>query len=301
MPKLVDPDEVRAAVEGQIIEIGRRDFRDGKPECPFGPRSDAAGNWRRGFESERVMLNASTSRPQRPVIRYPGGKWRQAPGIIALFPPHRCYVEPFGGAGSVLLRKPRAYAEIINDLNDEIVALYRVLRDPDQASELERRLRLTPFARSEFAAAYTPSGDPIETARRLIVRAAMSFGSNGQVAKEATGFRACSTRPGSTPAHDWASYPDVIARFTARLSGVVIESRPAIQVMEAHDAPDTLHYVDPPYLTETRGERGSKLYGRFEMTAEQHEELAECLRSLPRTEVLWLNPQACNQPQPALF
>src|ERR1041385_943962 len=95
-----------------------------------------------------------TSIPTRPVVRYHGGKWNLAPWIISHFPPHRIYVEPFGGAASVLLQKPRSYAEIYNDLDQEVVNVFRILRDRKAARELERLLRLTPFARDEFCHSY---------------------------------------------------------------------------------------------------------------------------------------------------
>lgn len=95
----------------------------------------------------------------RPVLRWLGGKWRLAPWIIEHFPPHRIYVEPFGGAASVLLRKARAYNEIYNDLDGELVNLFRVLRG-EHAGELLAQLRLTPYARAEYDLALEPAGDP---------------------------------------------------------------------------------------------------------------------------------------------
>src|SRR5438552_19126344 len=122
------------------------------------------------------MLVATAIAPRRPVLRYHGGKYRLGPWIAARLPEHRIYVEPYGGAASVLMRKPRSYGEIFNDTNGRVVSLFRVLRDPGQAAELERLLRLTPFSREEFEAGLEITDDPIEDARRLIARSFMGFG-----------------------------------------------------------------------------------------------------------------------------
>lgn len=145
--------------------------------------------------------------PTRPVLRWHGGKWLLAPWIISHFPAHDVYVEPFGGGGSVLMRKARAYAEIWNDLDGDVVNLFRVLRSSD-ADRLVAHLRLTPFAREGFVEAYGESQDPVERARRLIIRSFQGFGSDGHNGARITGFRANSSRSGTTPAHDWANYPD---------------------------------------------------------------------------------------------
>lgn len=222
--------------------------------------------------------------PQRPVLRYFGGKWLLAPWIISHFPAHRIYVEPFGGAASVLMRKVRSYAEIYNDLDGEIVNLFRILRDPERARALEGRLRLTPFARAEFDSAYEQPFDEIDQARLLIVRAFMGFGSDGHnIESGKTGFRANSNRSGTTPAHDWINWPDNIKAFTARLDGVVIENRDALDVMSQQDSPETLHFVDPPYVHETRG---AKHCYRFEMDTAAHERLCDFLKGLQGSVVL---------------
>lgn len=229
--------------------------------------------------------------PTRPALRYHGGKWLLAPWIIAQFPSHRVYVEPFGGAASILLRKDRSYAEIYNDLDGEVVGFFRVLRDRGAASDLQEMLRLTPFAREEFYQAYEPTDDPVERARRLVVRSFMGFGSDGFNSAIRTGFRAASNRSGTTPAHDWPNYVNAIPALIDRLSAVVIENRPAIEVMRQHDGPATLHYVDPPYMPEVRSQkskRGKIRYHayRHEMSAEDHLELLDALITLVGTVVV---------------
>ena len=265
----------------------------------------------------------------RPVLRYHGGKWLLADWIISNFPEHRVYVEPFGGAGSVLMQKERTYAEVYNDLDGEIVNVFKVLRDNDRASELERLISLTPFSRDEFTASYEPSQDAVEQARRTITRSFMGFGSAAATGF-GTGFRSNSNRSGTTPARDWANLPPRISEWSARLRGVVIENKDALDLMPQHDTPQTLFYVDPPYVLSTRKLANpycGKGY-RHEMDDEQHEALADTLHALngmvvlsgypcpiydslyqdwatkeraahadgarDRTEKLWLNPRAVN-------
>ncbi len=218
-------------------------------------------------------------RPRRPLVRYHGGKWKLAPWILEHIPPHHTYVEPFGGGGSVLLRKPRSYAEVYNDLDGEIVNVFRVARD--RGEDLRRVLELTPFARDEFVDSYQPSDDPLEQARRTIVRGFQGFGS-AAACGERSGFRASSSRSGTTPAHDWRNYPDAFVALVDRLRGVVIENRDARLVMAHHDSRRTVHYVDPPYVHATRylGNPHCKKGYRHELTDEQHVELAGFLHDL---------------------
>jgi DNA adenine methylase len=204
-----------------------------------------------------------------------------APWIISHFPKHRIYTEVYGGAASVLLRKPRAYAEVYNDLDGEIVNFFSVLRDSGQ--ELRSKLALTPFAREEFLDAYDPAEDPVEKARRTVIKSYMGFGSDS--IKRKSGFRSNSDRSGTTPAHDWANYGEKLDELVGRMQGVVIEQRPALQVLKSHDRPDALHYVDPPYLHSTRTGVKNKAY-RFEMTDRDHIELSRLLHRLKGSVVI---------------
>ena len=231
-----------------------------------------------GFSPDRRNMA-----PNRPIVRYHGGKWRLAPWILGYLPAHRVYVEPFGGGASVLLQKPRSYAEIYNDRDREIVNLFRVARDHGEA--LVRALELTPFARDEFADAYVAAGDPIEQARRTLIRSFQGFGSAG-ASGQVTGFRANSDRSGSTPSHDWMHFPAHLRTVVERLRGVVIENRDALDVMRQHDGPDTVHYVDPPYVHGTRHMRARSPAYRHELSDLEHRALADCLATLRGTVIL---------------
>jgi len=271
-----------------------------------------------------VPITQPNDRPTRALLRYFGGKWAIAPWVLSHFPPHRLYVEPFGGAASVLLRKPRSRIEIYNDLDQEIVSLFQIVQDPATCQALIRRLRRTPYSRRIFEQAFQPSPHPIIRAQRAITRAYQSFHHEALFNPKKTTFADAKHRTAThCKAREWASYPRTLATVSRRLQGVILECRPAQQVIRAQDTPDTLFFIDPPYLPTTRTKSGY----RHEMTETEHITLLAQLREVkgmvvlagypsdlydqtlhdwhrierphhaagsrrPRTEVLWLSPAA---------
>lgn len=267
---------------------------------------------------------------RRPVLRWLGGKFRLAPWIIAHFPEHDQYVEPYGGGGSVLLQKPRVYNETFNDLDGEIVNMFRVLRGPE-GPELLRQLALTPYARAEYELALEVTEDPLERARRLIVRSHMAHGTGGARLDRPTGFRINGTSGTTNVAGEWAALPAALDFVRDRMAGVAIEQKPARELIESFNDPKVLIYLDPPYMPETRSTKSRKPGERyhtyaFELTEADHHELltqiaaseamivisgypteaydkalkgwtirdkaARAHRNSPRTERLWINPRA---------
>ncbi|WP_339416081.1 MULTISPECIES: DNA adenine methylase [unclassified Pseudomonas] len=212
-----------------------------------------------------------------PVIRYHGGKFRLAPWVLQHFPAHTCYVESFGGAAGVLMQKARSYAEVYNDMDGDIVNLFRVFQAEQSRNALAEQLVLTPYSREEFELAWEPTDNLVERARRTIIRAQMGFGSAGAT-KGVTGFRIDTKRKYGTAQSLWTKYPEQIAAIGQRLAGVLIENRPAIEVIKAHDDSGTLHYVDPPYMHGTRYKNAvSGRYYRYEMTDADHRDLIKTL------------------------
>ncbi|PKY11778.1 hypothetical protein B1757_02690 [Acidithiobacillus marinus] len=221
-------------------------------------------------------------------MRYHGGKWRLADWIIGFFPPHFAYVEPFGGAAGILMQKPRSPAEVYNDLDDEIVNVFEVLRDKKDSQALQTACVLTPYSRREFEKAYSQNDaalPPVERARRTLFRAFAGYGSAGAT-KGRTGFRSyAGDKRSSPPVMDWANYPRHIAYFCDRLQGVIIESRPALEVIRHYDAENTLYYVDPPYMHDTRSIRGGRYY-RHEMDTDDHVALLDTLLEIKGMVIL---------------
>lgn len=227
-----------------------------------------------------------------------------------------------------MLQKPRSPLETVNDLDGNVVNFFRVLRDnPD---ELIRKIRLTPWAREEYAASIQPpEGDPIERARLFWARCWMTIDGSGRD----TGFRV-STTSKQTPAALMEDIPS-LWYIVDRLAGVQVENKDAIETIKIYDNAEALIYFDPPYVVETRAHKekyAEEVDGPFHINAaatlrncegfvivsgyacplyaelyEAHgwkriDRMAQTNSGGKRVESLWLNPRTVEaQAQPALF
>ena len=207
----------------------------------------------------------------RPAFRYLGSKWTIAPWILENMPEHTVYVEPFGGGGNLLLRKDPSVVEIYNDLDSGVVNFWRVLRE--HTDELIRRIKVTPWAREEYLAAWERSDDPIEEARRFYVRAWMSF--TGEHTRQSS-WRAAKTGKKGGTIIQWGSEERLLA-VAQRWREVQIEHDDALAVIRRFDSPVALFYCDPPYPHSTRS--SGSCY-RCEMKDEQHVELLKLLNTI---------------------
>ncbi|ALS27172.1 D12 class N6 adenine-specific DNA methyltransferase [Paenibacillus sp. 32O-W] len=252
------------------------------------------------------------------ILHYPGSKWSLAAWIIDRMPPHQTYLEPFFGSGAVFFNKRPSTLETINDIDGDVVNLFRVIRDrPD---ELARLVYWTPYSREEYYASYGHADDELERARRFLIRCWMARGARSS---DRNGWRHVIDHCGPRPVKQWNDIPDKIMKITERLKSVQLEQQPAIELIRRYKRPEVLIYSDPPYVMETR--HGRKIY-KHEMSDSDHIELLEILDEHPgpvllsgydhpfynerlkhwhreerqalaesgriRTEVLWINPVA---------
>lgn len=273
------------------------------------------------------MSVANKVNMQAPVLKYPGAKWNIAKWIVSRMPDHRMYVEPFFGSGAVLFLKPQVKIEILNDLDGRVVNLFRVIREHPE--ELASLVEMTPWSREEYYAAYEISEDPVEDARRFLVRC---WQAHGTKIVHRTGWRADAPESsGTARTAVWSKLPKRILAATERLKPCYIESRPAVEVIRRYRRAECLIYADPPYLLSTR----SCPYYAVEMSGDEHIELLDALSDHPgpvllsgydsqtyedllegwstarrnvyaekgrmRQEVLWMNPVATELARGRLF
>jgi DNA adenine methylase len=216
-------------------------------------------------------MNIANDAPTRPALRYYGGKWNLAPWIISHFPEHKNYVEPCGGAASVLLQKPRSPLETYNDIDGNVVNFFRVLRD--QPNELIRRIRLTPWARAEYELSLTLDGDDVERARRYFCALSMSMNGATVQSSSSRGWKnTTDVRGRAASAFDFTN--DALQVIADRFVGVQIECRDCLNIISRFDNDEALIYFDPPYVT---SERTKPDWYAYEWTNDMHVEVSELL------------------------
>lgn len=223
-------------------------------------------------------------------LKWHGGKAYLASRIIALMPPRKTaanpdgwlhYVEPFAGSLAVLLAQdPEGISEVVNDLNGDLTNFWRVLQDPHWASEFERRLQFAPFSEAEWKLADEAVRDhvffgPIDRALKFFIWCRQSMA--GRMASFAPLSRTRTRRGMNEQASAWLNAVEGLPAVHARLKRVVILNRDALDVIRQQDGPQTLFYLDPPYLHETRATTGEY---QHEMSEAQHRALLELLASI---------------------
>jgi DNA adenine methylase len=221
------------------------------------------------------MLKLSNDRV-RALLSWCGGKSLHLDFLYACYPPHRVYVEVFGGAGSPLLGKTPAQVEVYNDINPGLTNLNTVVKDPVLSQRLRELLALTLNAREEHGGCKQnyPSSDPVEWARQFVVLTRQSrsaiFGSDWGYSIQSKG-------------NSFGTAVNLILPVSARLRNVWIENRSFADLFPRYDSPDTLWYLDPPYLPSTRVTE--EIY-EHEMSHKQHELLLSLITKLSGMVVL---------------
>lgn len=205
------------------------------------------------------------------ILNYVGSKWNLADWIVSQMPEHNVYLETHFGSGAVLFNKQPSKIETVNDIDGNIVNLFKVIREkPEQLAE---HIQLTPYSRQEYNESFEALQgqlSDLERARVFLVRCWMARGGK---TSDRTGWRhnVDSTTFSALP--DWRKLPAVVLEATERLQNVQIENQDAATLIGRYNKEDCLIYSDPPYLLSTR----TKRHYAHEMTDGQHEILLNAL------------------------
>ena len=210
-----------------------------------------------------------------------GGKAYYASWIIENFPDHRVFIEPFGGAANILLRKPISQVEVFNDLDSRLVNFFTVIREKELFEKLIIKMELTPYSReifSELAQQEEPS-EPVDRAWWFLVRCRQAIGGLG-MSKLYTKSWAVSLRTRRSmaePVSKYLSAIDGLEDIAKRFQTVLIENIPAAELIQKHDNDDVLFYCDPPYVPETRHQKKAATYAH-EMSLDDHKQMLDLLK-----------------------
>lgn len=217
------------------------------------------------------------------ILSWWGGKGSMAIRIKSVMPKHHKYVEVFGGAGHTLYQKDQSKIEVYNDIHEGLISVWRTVQNPEYAAELKRRLELTPMSRSEFdhcRDTWSTEEDPIEKARKFYVTVNQSFSSG---LKNWKAYKGCDGVAKNTSKF----YATINSRFDyvhKRLQSIIVESMDYKDLLNKHDAEDTLFYIDPPYVGETRTLQ--KGYDHEMTEVSLHVELVDLLLTLKGKVIL---------------
>lgn len=207
------------------------------------------------------------------VIQYPGSKWNLANTIVSMIPEHHSYVEPFFGSGAVLFTKPQSHIETINDLDNDVVNLFKTIREHPE--ELARAIYYTPYAEIEYEQAYTgqEETDPVESARKFLVRCLQSHGFSSY---RKVGWKIdVQGRERSYNVKHWNDVPDIVHQVAERLKQVQITNTDAVDLIKRFDHENVFMYLDPPYVMSARTSKRPQY--QHEMTEEDHVRLLETI------------------------
>lgn len=217
------------------------------------------------------------------LVAYVGGKGRQLNELLPLIPRSSCFVEAFGGGASVLLNRERSQVEVYNDLNGNLVNLFRVVKDPESFAEFQRLVELTLWAKDEFAEALRVlySGEETEPVLRAwAFYTVQNMGISGKLHRS-VGNWSRSLQDGGNVERWWSRMPK-LAAIHKRLQYVQVDQQPAIECIAYWDSPDTTFYLDPPYVLTTRNQK----YYDIEMEDEEHVQLVDALLEVQGNVVL---------------
>lgn len=211
-----------------------------------------------------------------PIVPWMGGKRRLADRILPFFPAHKCYVEPFaGGAALFFLRPVPAEVEVLNDVNGDLVNLYRVVQHHLEEFVRQFKWALTSRQVFEWLKVTRPETlTDIQRAARFYYLQHNAFG--GKVTGQT--FGTATTTP---PGLNLLRIEETLSAAHLRLAGAFVEHLPWQQCLERYDRPHTLFYMDPPYW-QTEG------YG-VSFPFSEYEAIAECMRRLAGRAIVSLN------------
>lgn len=236
------------------------------------------------------MLGPKSTMPRRQPARsrrkiafgWYGGKFSHLDFLLPNLPAdaaHFCDV--FGGSASVLINREPAPVETYNDLDSELVNFFATLRHPQHGERLLKEIALTPFSRAELALACAsePGLDNVERARRFYVRARQTRTGLAQTSSQGRWAQCILTsRSGMAGAVSrWLGAIEGLPPIIDRLMRVQIDNAPALEVIRRYDTPETLFYLDPPYVHDARSDTHA-YYG--EMSDAEHTELAHLLHGI---------------------